>query len=233
MDQQVIENTKSYKKKERIYRGAGIALMALAIAALAICRLAGLKDGMPAMTVIYFVFAALFLCAIGISLWASRYSNKCSEIMWYVGAEYIARQLKDTNFLTGQIAHIEFCYKADELTDEQFDNLTEEELKKLDEEESIAVIKCSESGVRLEIDIKPIWDLPKQLGNKKGIFIVDITLVLQYFEAKCYLAASSGKMPVEVTFDDGLSKKPTYIVANGQLVKFKTEKNIFIKYKLL
>ncbi len=81
--------------------------------------------------------------------------------------------------------------------------------------------------------MKPIWDIPTRLGIKKGILLVNITIVLQYFEAKCYIAARSSKMPIEVTFDDGLDKKPKYLVANGNFVNNKIEKNVFIKYGIL
>ena len=81
--------------------------------------------------------------------------------------------------------------------------------------------------------MKPIWDIPTRLGIKKGILLVDITIVLQYFEAKCYIATSSGKIWIEVTFDDGLDKKPKYLVANGNFVNNKIEKNVFIKYGIL
>ena len=43
-------------------------------------------------------------------------------------------------------------------------------------------------------------------------------------------AAQGGKMPLEVTFDDGFSSKPAYIVANGQQTIKKPERNTFIKY---
>ena len=229
MDRQAIENAKSYRKKERICTGIGIALVALTLGAFAVCRLAGLEDGMPAMTAVYFVVAALFLAAICIVWLGNSYNSKCREIMWLVAAQYVAEQLKDTNFLSGSTAHIKFCYKADELTDEQFENLSEEELKKLDEEESVAVLECPESGARLEIDMRHIWDLPA-LINKKGAFMVDDIIIREYFEAACYRAAQGGKMPLEVTFDDGFSSKPAYIVANGQQTIKKPERNTFIKY---
>lgn len=229
MDKQAIENAKSYRKKERIYTGIGVALVALTLGVFAICRLAGLEDGMPAMTAVYFVVAALVLAAICIVWLGNSYNSKCREIMWLVAAQYVAEQLKDTNFLSGSTAHIKFCYKADELTDEQFENLSEEELKKLDEEESVAVLECPESGARLEIDMRPIWDLPA-LINKKGAFMVDDIIIREYFEAACYRAAQGGKMPLEVTFDDGFSSKPAYIVANGQQAIKKPERNTFIKY---
>ncbi len=112
--------------------------------------------------------------------------------------------------------------------------MDDEELENLpDEMESAVVIKCEQTNLRFEFDLRPVWDIPCALSYGRGKTITENDMIFDYLQAKCYLSANSGKMPVEVTFDDGLGKKPKYIVANGQLLEFKTEKNIFIKYKLL
>lgn len=227
MDEQTVKQITQNQTRSKLFIRIATICLVVAAAVCIVMQVTKMQESNPTLYYIMWGVVAIFAVSGMILLGCGdRFNFKNSRIAQQLAAKFFVEQFKDINFFTGSIAHIQFCYRADEMDDEELENLP-------DEMESAVVIKYEQTNLRFEFDLRPVWDIPCALSYGRGKTITENDMIFDYLQAKCYLSANSGKMPVEVTFDDGLGKKPKYIVANGQLLEFKTEKNIFIKYKLL
>lgn len=113
-------------------------------------------------------------------------------------------------------------------------NLAYTELKK--DGQLLEVFTDDDLNITLACDRKIIAKIKSNETLELASIETDLfDMICDYFRAICYKMEKTGVSPPDIALCncDKNKKKPTYIVANGQLVKFKTEKNIFIKYKLL